>query len=194
MSETVNLSKVNQNHKEFIEKLLEMSGQDVRRCYQCGKCSAGCPVHNCGGMDVSPNRIMRMAQLGMEKEALRTKSIWVCVSCSTCSTRCPRDIDIAQVMEALRVMAKKKGFTQYAKNASAFHDIFMNSITKNGRVYELGLTLSLMLKTGDFFSDIDIGFPTVQKGNLPFFPPKLKNSKQVKEIVENIRQMEDDNK
>lgn len=190
MNSAVNLSKVNREHAHFIEEIIEESGQDVRKCYQCGKCSAGCPVHTCGGMDVSPNRIMRMAQLGMEEDVLKTNSIWSCVLCSTCSTRCPRNIDVAQVMDTLRIMAGKKHIKAPVKIASEFHDIFMNSIARHDRVYELGLMASLMFKTGDFFSDLDIGLPTVTKGNLPFLPPKLKNGRQIKKIYDNVKRME----
>lgn len=190
MSTTVNLSQLQKDHSDFVERVRKMSGQDVRRCYQCGKCSAGCPVHNCGGMDVSPNRIMRMVQLGMEEEVLKTKTIWVCVQCSTCTARCPRDIDVARVMDGLRIIGKKKNMVQYAKNATDFHNIFMNSITRYGRVYEFGLAVALTLKNGYILSQMDIGPATMLKGNLDLLPPRMKNSGQIKKVIANIKRME----
>lgn len=187
----VNLSKLQQQHGDLIEKVHKMSGQDVRRCYQCGKCSAGCPVHNCHGMDVSPNRIMRMVQLGMEEHVLRTKTIWACVLCSTCTTRCPRDIDIARVMDALRIISKKQQtYTDNAKNANMFHETFMKSIARFGRVYETGLAAILTLKTGYGFNLLGIAPAAMMKGTLPFFPPRVKNSGNIKKIMENIQRME----
>lgn len=190
MSTSVNLSQLQKDHSDFVESVRKMSGQDVRRCYQCGKCSAGCPVHNCGGMDVSPNRIMRMVQLGMEEEVLKTKTIWVCVQCSTCTARCPRDIDVARVMDGLRIIGKKKNMVQYAKNATDFHNIFMNSITRYGRVYEFGLAVALTLKNGYILSQMDIGPATMLKGNLDLLPPRMKNSGQIKKVIANIKRME----
>ena len=76
-------------------------------CYQCGKCSAGCPM--AAHMDVLPNQIIRMAQLGMKKQLLAARSIWMCVSCLTCNSRCPKDIKIAEVIEALRMTALRDG-------------------------------------------------------------------------------------
>lgn len=190
MSTTVNLSQVQKEHGDFVERVLRVSGQDVRKCYQCGKCSAGCPVHNCNGMDVSPNRIMRMVQLGMEEEVLKTRTIWICVLCSTCSARCPRDIDIARVMDGLRILSKKGNTFVNSKNANTFHETFINSITKYGRVYEAGLAVSLTLKYGYGFNLIGIGPAAMAKGTLPFFPPKLKNPDQIKKIVENVERIE----
>lgn len=187
----VNLSKMQQEHGGLVEKVREMSGEDVRRCYQCGKCSAGCSVHICNGMDVSPNRIMRMVQLGMEEQVLRTKTIWVCVGCSTCTTRCPRDIDIARVMEALRILSKERQtYTVNAKDANAFHETFINSIARFGRVYEAGLAAILTLKTGYGFNLLGVAPSAIMKGTLPFFPPKLKNPGQLKEIIENVERIE----
>jgi heterodisulfide reductase subunit C len=190
MSATVNLSQLQKDHGDFVERILKESGQDVRRCYQCGKCSAGCPVHICHGMDVSPNRIMRMVQLGMEEEVLRTKTIWVCVVCSTCTARCSRDINIGAVMDALRIMSYKKNITEYAKNAVAFHKTFMGNITQFGRSYELMFAIALTLKTGYMFDILDLALPTLLRGNLGFLPPHMKNSGQIKQIMENIKRME----
>jgi len=88
---------------EFVAKIEKASGQKLLACYQCGKCSAGCPM--AAHMDVLPNQIIRMAQLGMQEQLLAARSIWMCVSCLTCNSRCPKDIRIAEVIEALRKAA-----------------------------------------------------------------------------------------
>jgi heterodisulfide reductase subunit C len=84
----------------FVTKVEELSGQNLLVCYQCGKCSAGCPaVHE---MDILPNQIIRFAQMGLKEELLASRAIWVCASCMTCNVRCPKGINIAEVIEALR--------------------------------------------------------------------------------------------
>ena len=91
----------------FVAQIEKISDQRLMACYQCGKCSAGCPM--AAHMDVLPNRMIRMAQLGMQKQLLETKAIWMCVSCLTCNSRCPKGIKIAEVFEALRRTALRAG-------------------------------------------------------------------------------------
>jgi heterodisulfide reductase subunit C len=91
----------------FVAKIEKISGQKLLACYQCGKCSAGCPM--AAHMDILPNQIIRMAQLGMQRQLLASRTIWTCVSCLTCNSRCPKNIRIAEVIESLRETALRSG-------------------------------------------------------------------------------------
>lgn len=101
----INISRKNISDS-FVTKIQELSGQNLLACYQCGKCSAGCPAVS--DMDLLPNQIIRYAQLGLKEELLNSKSIWVCASCMTCNVRCPRGIKIAEVIEAIRQILLRK--------------------------------------------------------------------------------------
>lgn len=90
----------------FVAKIEELSGQKILACYQCGKCSAGCPAVS--EMDILPNQVIRYVQLGFKDELLKSKSYWVCASCLTCNARCPKGIKIAEVMEAVRQISLRK--------------------------------------------------------------------------------------
>jgi heterodisulfide reductase subunit C len=93
--------------KEFFEKLEKLSGQKIQQCFQCGTCSAACPMLE--DMDINPRKIMRMAQLGTLEEKLEDiKTCWICASCHTCNVMCPRGVDLPRVMEALRLMTLRK--------------------------------------------------------------------------------------
>jgi len=92
---------------ELVQKLHEISGQDVFDCYQCGNCSSGCPVVDY--MDITPNQVLRLAQYGKIQEILDSKTIWVCSTCLQCSTRCPKGIDVAKLMEAFRTINLRAG-------------------------------------------------------------------------------------
>ena len=93
-------------HSEFVKKVSEISGQNLNLCYQCGKCSAGCPMSF--AMDLLPNQIMRLVQLGLEEDIANSTTIWLCASCLTCTVRCPKGVDISRVMEALRQIILRK--------------------------------------------------------------------------------------
>ena len=97
---------INKVRGPFVRQVEEISGQDLLACNQCGKCSAGCPV--VATMEVLPSQVIRMAQLGME-EVLESDTIWICASCLTCATRCPKGVDLPRLMEALRQIALRQG-------------------------------------------------------------------------------------
>jgi heterodisulfide reductase subunit C len=101
----VNLSQ-SKIKDDFVRKVQELSGQNLLACYQCGKCSAGCPAVS--QMDILPNQIIRYAQLGFKDDLLKSKAIWICASCMTCNARCPKGINIAEVIEALRQILLRK--------------------------------------------------------------------------------------
>ncbi len=97
----------------FVARVEEISGQNLLACNQCGKCSAGCPV--VAAMDLLPSQVIRLAQLGME-EVLESNTIWICASCLTCVTRCPKGVDLPRLMEALRQIALRKGIAKLDLN------------------------------------------------------------------------------
>jgi len=102
-------------HGEFVKKVVEVSGQNLNLCYQCGKCSAGCPMSF--AMDLLPNQIMRLVQLGLEEDIANSKTVWLCASCLTCTARCPKGVDLSRVMETLRLLTlrKNKDYVELSK-------------------------------------------------------------------------------
>jgi heterodisulfide reductase subunit C len=84
----------------LVDKISELSGQNLDACYQCGKCSGGCP--SVALMDILPNQVIRFLQIGPQEVALQCNAIWICASCYSCTVRCPRGVDLSKIMEALR--------------------------------------------------------------------------------------------
>lgn len=181
---SVNLTSLVEKNRPILEELSHESGVEFNKCYQCGKCTAGCPV--AFAMDKTPREIMRLLQLSMTDEALKSQTIWLCASCQTCSVRCPREVDIATVMESARIMAKKKGYVT-EKNMNIFHDIFLKSVENNGRVHELALILGFNLQSGQLLKDAQFGLPMVTRGKLAILPHKIEDNGEVKKIFENVR-------
>jgi heterodisulfide reductase subunit C len=91
---------------DLVRRIEEISGQDLLACYQCGACSAGCPV--AFAMDVQPSQVIRLIQLGQVEEALESETIWFCAACQTCYARCPKGVDLSRIMEALREIALQR--------------------------------------------------------------------------------------
>jgi len=112
VAKKVGTAKISPRHVRsgFMRKVEELSGQNLLSCYVCGKCSAGCPITSL--MDVQPHQIMRLIQLGQEGEVLASRTIWLCTSCFTCASRCPRGINFTAVMDALRTFLLRKGVDQ----------------------------------------------------------------------------------
>jgi heterodisulfide reductase subunit C len=92
---------------DVIAAIKEISGEEVRACYQCGKCTAGCPMAST--MDLMPNQVLRLIQVGEYEQALQSRTIWQCASCLTCAGRCPKEVDPARVMDALRTLLSAAG-------------------------------------------------------------------------------------
>jgi len=93
--------------EDLLARVQEISGQNLYACYQCGKCAAGCPVVT--EMDVLPSQIIRLLQLGQGEVVFASKTMWLCASCLTCSARCPKGVDVAKVMDALRAIRQRSG-------------------------------------------------------------------------------------
>ncbi len=152
----------------MIQAVEELSGQDVKSCYQCGKCSAGCPI--AADMELPPNQVMRLLQLGLLDDALRSRTIWLCASCETCTTRCPREVDLAAVMDALRNLALREGVRSPERVVPFFNRIFLSLVKRYGRVYEMELIGRFNTGTFNFFKDVMKAPKLFFKGRLKLWP------------------------
>jgi len=181
---SVELSSLVEKNQVSLKEIVHESGVEAKKCYQCGKCSGGCPV--AFAMDNTPREIMRFLQLSMVDEALKSHTIWLCASCQTCSERCPQEVDIAKVMESLRIIAKQKGFIN-EKKIDLFHELFLKSVESNGRVHELGLILGSNILGLQPLKDAGYGLPMFAKGKISPLPHRIKDNGEVKKIFDNVR-------
>lgn len=173
---------------EFAEQIEEISGQNIRLCYQCGKCSAGCPIAFTMD-DYLPNQIVRFAQLGMVDKLMESSTIWLCASCQTCSVRCPRGIDLARIMDALRILAKRKGVIPKDQIPPIFDAIFLGTVEKYGRMHEMSLILKLNIASGRPFKDVLMLPKMLRKGKIKLMPKRVK-PREIKKMIRKIEKIE----
>ena len=181
---------------EFSEEIRKERHIAVTDCYQCAKCSAGCPLTF--AMDFLPHAIIRLAGLGQEELVLGSNTIWVCSACETCTTRCPNDIDIMGVMDYLKERAVTSGRAVAQKNVLAFHKAFLEDIRLSGGRLNEPLLLGLFMlrsgegfkkfKTGAFKEDLKLGLKMFKKGRLSLKPPqKVKMIDEIKNLFKKTK-------
>ncbi|MGA2030635.1 MAG: 4Fe-4S dicluster domain-containing protein [Thermoguttaceae bacterium] len=164
------------------------SGTPVRACFQCHKCSTGCPVG--AEMDFLPSQIMRLVHLGAEAEVLQSQAIWLCASCEACTTRCPMEIDIAAVMDTLRMLAVERQVPLPDGHGRQFNRSFLGSVRRHGRVFEMGMLTAYKLRSGDLMSDVGKFPQMLAKGKISLLPHRGGSSGEVREVYRRAEEEE----
>jgi heterodisulfide reductase subunit B len=165
---------------ELARRVMDELGENVYLCYQCVKCSSGCPIAEF--FDWQPNQVMRAVQLGQEDIALEAQTPWLCAACQTCTTRCPQGLDIAAIMEFLAREALERGIKPPVPEVDYFNRAFMREVRIWGRSFEPGLLAEMKLRTRDFMADMDLGMKFIQKGKLKFIPELTRHPREVKPV------------
>lgn len=165
----------------MISEAKRLSGQEIELCYHCHKCTAGCPV--VGAMEYGPDRLLRMVALDQRDAVLRSRDIWLCAGCYTCATRCPNDIDISAVMDALRQLAVTEGYPAGERDALLFHKLFLGVVQRLGRSHEAVLLgLFKILSRVPIYRDIDSGVGLIRRGKIPILPEQSGAAQEVQQI------------
>ena len=166
----------------FVDQVSELSHENVRRCYYCLRCSAGCPA--APFMEYTPAQILRLVQLGQKEVLLRSSAIWLCIGCETCGTRCPNEIHAGAVIDALRHVALVEGVRPAEQSVFKLHEAFLDSIRTWGRLHELTMILQHKLTSRDLFSNLDMGLDMLLKGKIHPFPKRIQGMDEVKKMFE----------
>jgi heterodisulfide reductase subunit C len=163
-----------------------LSRQSVELCYHCHKCTAGCPVVE--AMNYGPDRILRMIALEQRDEILKSSDIWLCAGCNTCATRCPNDIDIAAVMDALRQISIREGYVAGEQDALLFHRLFLGVVERIGRSHEAAmLGLFKVLSDTPLMNDVGAGIGLFMRGKVPLLPRRSGAAREVHAIFQECR-------
>jgi heterodisulfide reductase subunit C2 len=172
--------KPSPSEHSLLSRIREVTRLDPALCYQCGKCSAGCPMAS--EMDLKTNEIIRLLQLDAQERLLSSESIWMCLTCETCTTRCPNLFDPAAIIDALREIIVREHPDFIPRRIAAFHTAFLDQIRSHGRVFEFGLVASYKLRSGALFADVDSVPGMLVRGKLALTPKRIKGLRDLRRI------------
>ena len=167
-------------HGTLVADILEATGINAATCYQCGKCSAGCPMAS--ESDLRPHNVMRLVVQDRRQKALTDETIWLCLTCETCTARCPNACDPARVIDALREISIETGTAAMPRNIAAFHRAFLAQIVGNGRLHEMGMVMEYKLRSRDLMKDVTNAPGMFSRGKLSVLPDRIEGIAEIKRI------------
>ena len=178
---------------QLLEQLEATGPFQSAACFQCRKCTNGCPVTF--AMDIFPDEVIRMVLLGQRETVLRCDTIWVCAACETCTTRCPNEVKIAELMDCLKEMAVQEGLPCPQLRILTLHETFLKNLKKRGRVFEGTFLPAYMLqsgrlgrhrKTAKWLDELKLGWRMFYKRRFSVFPKTIKGKKEIRTILSHL--------
>lgn len=176
---------------EFQEQLRGIpDGEKISQCIQCGTCTGSCPVSY--AMDITPRQAVALYRSGHLEELLRSRTIWMCASCYSCTVRCPSGIKITDTMYALKRVAMSNGIYPKKHPVHVLSRAFIDNLQTYGRNFELGLGIRYLMRANFFklFSTMGYGLTMIRKGRLALIPKKIRRVNEVRAIIEKANQLE----
>lgn len=175
--------------EDLARQIEEIAGVDLSVCFQCKKCTSGCGVADL--VKTRPSEVIRRLHLGAGNELLEEDIVWTCMSCETCSQRCPMGIDVAAVMDALRAISIEQGIAGGEGNVHLFNRAFLGTVKFFGRTYDLAMVALYKMGTGKLMNDTE-KFPTMlMKRKIAIFPSFKGDRKTVSRIFKKTKNKED---
>ena len=182
-SKTVKLermtTKTGDRRHPLAQAVEQETDSNLYLCYQCVKCSSGCPVAEY--MDLLPHQVMRSIQFN-DEEVLKANTAWICAACVTCTTRCPQGIDVAGVMDVLRIESRKRKIKPPIPDVELFTKVFLRIIGSLGRLYEAGLMGTMNMLTLQPMKDMDLGVQMILKGKIRLLPEFIRPPRRVRPV------------
>ena len=175
---------------EWIEKIAAVSDENIYSCYQCGKCTGGCPV--CAEQAGGPREVIRLIQLGCREEACGAAAAWRCVGCLTCACRCPLGIDVPRVMDTVRQIAQRDGVKlgEGALKMNSFIEAFLDGVRDYGRLYEPTMMVQYNLNSGYLVTNFHKGVIFLARRKLTAWPGRVKKIERLRRLFARIAEEE----
>jgi heterodisulfide reductase subunit C len=172
----------------FRKMVEQLSGQNSNLCYQCSKCSSGCPM--IAWMDLKPAQVMHLICLEHEDAVLNSQAIWLCLGCEACSARCPQGVEPAAAMAAARTIALNKGIRPSVKEVGVYYNGFVNNMLLNGRIHDASVAGITQLLTGQLIENLPLAWKLWVRGRVKL-PPLPRYRNHFRKIYKNAQVKED---
>ena len=176
----------------FLEEVIEATpdGERIVHCLQCGSCGGSCPSG--GDMQYTPRAIIAMINAGDRDAVLAANTMWACVSCYFCTTRCPQNIPITEIIYALKRMAIAER-RYHGTDAPALAKTFTDFVEKYGRSYEAGLATGYHLlkrwKPLQLLQMAPMGMQIFRRGRMAILPTRIRQIDQLRAIIKKAREL-----
>jgi len=186
-------SEAKQLSEELLANVYALpKGEKIKECIQCGTCSASCP--SSAAMEYSPREIIAALRAGMLDRVLNANTVWMCVSCYSCTVRCPAGIPFTDVMYELKRLEVDKGLSKGA-NGAAMATAFADTVDKYGRNAETTLLRTYFLRTNPLkvLPQIPLAMKLFFKGRLDtvyriLFPHRVKGLNGLRKMLAAIEE------
>ncbi|AKG54058.1 Cob--CoM heterodisulfide reductase subunit C [Dehalogenimonas sp. WBC-2] len=172
---------------EFASNIKALHGVDVNMCFQCSKCTSGCPLTEF--MDMTPTQVIHAVRLGLKDTVLNSNTYWLCVACGMCTGRCPQGTGLLMLMDALSNIAIKQGITPKEPAVAEFYKTGLSLVKNFGMMYEAGVAGLLSIRTGTLSRDMNMGLRMLSKGKLDLVP-HFQNSREMKKLFAKVAKKE----
>ncbi len=179
--QALDLSGIPEKDVAACQAIAAEAGVNLKDCYQCGKCTAGCPLAE--GMDLMPREVIRYLQLGVLDVVLSAKTPWICAQCVVCSSRCPQNVDICSTMRAVRLASKRAGYRPLPE-ADIFDDEFIANVRAHGVSNEQYLAAAYNVKSGHLMQDAENAVRMLARGMVGVSMHNIEGCDEVAALVD----------
>jgi heterodisulfide reductase subunit C len=164
------------------------NGHRLRTCIQCGTCGGSCP--NGAEMDYTPRAMFAMIHYGERERVLSANTMWQCVSCYFCTSRCPQEIPVTDVMYTLKRMAIREGMVKDT-DAPALAETFSKFVDRYGRSFEMGIATRyhLLRRPGSAIKMGGLGMSMLKRGRMNLRPTKIRQIEQLQAIIKKAKEL-----
>ncbi len=176
--------------KTFVDEVSAIpGGERIRLCIQCGTCTASCP--SATRWEYTPAGVIAMVRAGMRNEVLSSSAMWHCLSCYSCTVRCPRNVKPTEIFHVLEQLATQNNFKPVENRTPAMYRSFVDSIRVNGRVHEFGMMFKYYLATNPFaaLKMLPVGWQLISHQRMPLMPRKAKGKDELLKIIQKFREV-----